>query len=117
MRKRSFSRCCNIGGAFEGTATTPEHWQLMEALYHAALEVSGEERAALLAKADPEVRRAVEALLAQGGSGEAVLDRPAWDQAQFFTALTGSRAFLLVIPTNDSCPSTPPEVESQVGSN
>ena len=53
----------------------------MEALYHAALETSSEERAALLAKADPEVRRAVEALLAQGGSGEAVLDRPAWHQA------------------------------------
>jgi len=35
----------------------------------------------LLAKSDPEVRRAVEALLAQGGSGEAVLDRPAWHQA------------------------------------
>jgi tetratricopeptide (TPR) repeat protein len=51
----------------------------MEALYHAALEVSGEERAALLAKSDPEVRRAVQALLAQGGSGDAVLDRPAWD--------------------------------------
>jgi serine/threonine protein kinase len=53
----------------------------MEALYHAALEVSGEERAELLAKSDPEVRRAVEALLAQGGSREALLDRPAWDQA------------------------------------
>ncbi len=53
----------------------------MEALYHAALEIPSEERAALLAKADPEVRRAVEALLAQGASGEAVLDRPAWDQA------------------------------------
>ena len=53
----------------------------MEALYHAALGVSGEERAELLAKSDPEVRRAVEALLAQGGSREALLDRPAWDQA------------------------------------
>jgi len=53
----------------------------MEALYHAALEVSGEERVALLAKSDPDVRRAVEALLAQGGSGEVVLDRPAWEQA------------------------------------
>jgi len=53
----------------------------MEALYHAALEVSGEERAVLLAKSDPEVRRAVEALLAQGGSGKVVLDRPAWEQA------------------------------------
>jgi serine/threonine-protein kinase len=53
----------------------------MEALYHAALAVSGEERLALLAKSDPDVRRAVEALLAQGSSGEVVLDRPAWEQA------------------------------------
>ena len=53
----------------------------MEELYHAALEVSGDERAALLAQSDPEVRRAVEALLAQGGSGEVVLDRPAWERA------------------------------------
>src|ERR1035437_7355592 len=73
--------CDKIGGAFEGIATTPEHWQLMEALYHAAMEVSGEERAALLARSDPEVRHAVEILLAQGGSGEVVLDRPAWEQA------------------------------------
>ncbi|MBA3914753.1 MAG: protein kinase [Acidobacteriales bacterium] len=51
----------------------------MEELYHAALEVSGEERAALLAGSDPEVRSSVERLLAQGGSGAAVLDRPAWE--------------------------------------
>jgi serine/threonine protein kinase len=53
----------------------------MEELYHAALELSGEERAALLARSDPEIRRAVEILLAQGGSGAAVLDRPAWEWA------------------------------------
>ena len=53
----------------------------MEELYHAALEVSGDERAALLARSDPEVRRAVEILLAHGGSVEAVLDRPAWERA------------------------------------
>ena len=52
----------------------------MEELYHAALEKSGEERQALLAESDPEVRRGVEALLAQGTSGEKVLDRPAWEQ-------------------------------------
>jgi serine/threonine protein kinase len=34
-----------------------------------------------LANSDPEVRRGVEALLAQGTSGERVLDRPAWEQA------------------------------------
>jgi serine/threonine-protein kinase len=51
----------------------------MEELYHAALEKSGEAREALLADSDPEVRRGVEALLAQGTSGEKVLDRPAWE--------------------------------------
>ena len=53
----------------------------MEELYHAALEKSGQEREALLANSDPEVRRGVEALLAQGTSGERVLDHPAWEQA------------------------------------
>jgi serine/threonine protein kinase len=53
----------------------------MEELYHAALEKSGEEREALLANSDPEVRRSVEALLAQGTSGERLLDHPAWEQA------------------------------------
>jgi len=53
----------------------------MEELYHAALEKSGEEREALLANSDPEVRRGVEALLAQGTSGEKLLDFPAWERA------------------------------------
>ncbi|SPE26247.1 Serine/threonine protein kinase (fragment) [Candidatus Sulfotelmatomonas gaucii] len=53
----------------------------MEGLYHAVLETSGEEREALLAQSDPEVRRAVEALLVHGSSGEGLLDRPAWEQA------------------------------------
>jgi len=60
---------------------TPERWHRIEELYHAALEVSGAERAALLTQSDPDVRRAVEAMLAQEGSGEAVLDRPAWEHA------------------------------------
>jgi len=53
----------------------------MEALYHAALETSGDEREALLAQSDPEVRHAVEALLVHGSSGEGILDRPAWEHA------------------------------------
>ena len=47
---------------------TPEHFQQIEELYHAARESSAEQRAALLAKADPELRQEVESLLAQGGS-------------------------------------------------
>jgi serine/threonine-protein kinase len=60
---------------------SPERWQRIEELYHAALEASGAERAALLAQSDPDVRRDVEAMLAQEGSGAVVLDRPAWEHA------------------------------------
>ena len=62
----------------------------MEELYHAALEKSGEEREALLANSDPEVRRGVEALLAQGTSGGRVLDHPAWEQAGSFQSVTST---------------------------
>ena len=58
---------------------TPDHWQAIEALYHAALQLTGEPRSELLRRADPKVRSTVEAMLAQEAS--AVLDRPAWEQA------------------------------------
>ena len=48
----------------------PEHFQQIEELYHAARERTAEERSALLAQADPEVRREVESLLAQRTGGE-----------------------------------------------
>jgi eukaryotic-like serine/threonine-protein kinase len=54
----------------------------MEALYHAALETHGEEREALLSRADPELRHKVEALLANAGIAEDKLDRPAWEWEQ-----------------------------------
>jgi len=59
---------------------TPELFEQIEELYHAAREGTAEERAALLARTDPELRREVEALLAQSGSGE-FLDRPAIQNA------------------------------------
>ena len=55
---------------------TPERFQQIEELYHAARESAAEERAALLAKADPEVRREVESLLEKRAEGE-LLERPA----------------------------------------
>ena len=58
---------------------TPERFQEIEELYHAARERDAEERAALLAEADPEVRREVESLLAQPGAE--FLDRPAIQNA------------------------------------
>ena len=55
---------------------TPDDVRQIERLYHAARERSPEERAALLARADPELRREVESLLSQQ-SGDVFLDRPA----------------------------------------
>ena len=59
---------------------TPERFQQIKELYHAARERTAEERAALLAQADPEVRREVESLLAQPTAGD-FLDRPAIQNA------------------------------------
>src|SRR5947209_6473111 len=55
---------------------TPERFRQIEELYHSARDTTGKDRAALLAQADPELRREIEALLAQPGSGE-FLDRTA----------------------------------------
>src|SRR5258708_5462889 len=59
---------------------TPERFQQIEELYHAARERTGDERAALLALTDPELRREIESLLAQPGGGD-FLDRPALQNA------------------------------------
>jgi hypothetical protein len=45
------------------------------------LELSGEEREALLVKADPEIRRAVERLLLYADTPDSLLDHPAWARA------------------------------------
>src|SRR5258707_971727 len=68
---------------------TPDHWQAIDALYHAALQLTGEPRSGLLRRADAKVRIAVEAMLAQEAS--AVLDRPAWEQADASDASIDAR--------------------------
>ena len=55
---------------------TPERFRRIEELYHAAREATADERVALLAQTDPELRREVESLLAEPIGGE-FLDRPA----------------------------------------
>jgi serine/threonine protein kinase/tetratricopeptide (TPR) repeat protein len=55
---------------------TPDRFQEIEELFHAARVGSAEERLALLSKADPDLRREVESLLA-GADGGDFLDRPA----------------------------------------
>jgi hypothetical protein len=49
---------------------SPEWFRRMEELYHAAREATPEGRAALLAQADPELRRDVESLLSESSGGE-----------------------------------------------
>ncbi len=56
---------------------TPDLWRRIEDLYHAARDSEPRERDALLARADPEVRMAVEELLGQP-SASSPLDSPAW---------------------------------------
>jgi eukaryotic-like serine/threonine-protein kinase len=59
---------------------TPERFQQVEELYHAARGASASERAAVLDQTDPELRREVESLLSQHSGGE-FLDRPALENA------------------------------------
>jgi eukaryotic-like serine/threonine-protein kinase len=63
---------------------TPERWRQIEALYRAAQDCGPEERAGLLEHCDPEIRAAVERMLAQS-SGAKILDQPA---AELFAAAT-----------------------------
>jgi len=73
---------------------TPSRWRQIEKLYHAAVECRPGKRAALLARADPELRREVESLLAQDSSRTGALDRPAWVGANGLTDST----VLLIAP-------------------
>ena len=71
---------------------TPERLRHIEELYHAAREAPDDERAALLARADPELRHEVELLLSERNGGE-FLDRPAIEHA--FDLLEDSAAVAL----------------------
>ena len=48
---------------------TPERWRQIEELYHSARERVPADRVALLAQADPQLRREVEAMLGAGRFG------------------------------------------------
>ena len=87
---------------------TPSRWQQIEELYHAALECEPGERAAFLARADPELRREVESLLAQE-SGATPLDHPAWEGA---ASLLGSTVAILTPGTQLG----PYKIEGPLGS-
>ena len=61
-------------------ATGSHRWHQVEELYHAALECEPGDRAALLAQADPDLRREVESLLAQP-TADLALSQSAWEHA------------------------------------
>ena len=61
---------------------TPERWQKIEEVYHAAVGVSGDERAAYLKEARAgrfDLRREVESLLAQAKTADLFLESPAFE--------------------------------------
>jgi serine/threonine-protein kinase len=61
---------------------SPERWQQVDHLYHAALERGPEQREAFLrgaCQSDDELLREVESLLARDASGDPMLERPAWE--------------------------------------
>src|SRR5215471_6608305 len=87
---------------------TPERFQQIEELYHSARTKTGEERAALLAQADPELRRDVESLLAQPDSAK-FLDRAA---VQNGTELLDNSTVTVV--TNGACLG-PYRIEGKLG--
>jgi len=49
---------------------TPARWRQIEELYKAAIDLSGEERSAVLGRVTPEVRAEVEAMLAQSAGSD-----------------------------------------------
>ncbi len=57
---------------------TPERWRQIEELYLRAVDLTGEERAEVLAQASPEVGHRVKAMLAQP-TGSKLMDRPPWE--------------------------------------
>ena len=63
---------------------TPDRWQQIDQLFHAALERPPEDRPAFLDTAcagDPDLRREVESLLRHEDSAEGFLERPALQHA------------------------------------
>jgi len=57
---------------------TPERWRQIQELYLCAVDLRGEERAAVLAQASPDIRQEVGAMLVQPTGGK-LLDRPVWE--------------------------------------
>ena len=74
---------------------TNDRWRQIEQVYHAALDLDGDQRAAFLNKActgDDALRREVESLLAQGAGS--LLEAPAMEVAAEMFAEDGGQSFL-----------------------
>lgn len=73
---------------------SPERWKQVEELFHAALAQEPAQRSTFIASAsngDEELRREVERLLAQNGSLDERLERPAWEGASISSESTVHR--------------------------
>jgi tetratricopeptide (TPR) repeat protein len=70
---------------------TPDRLRQIEELYHSARESSADRRAVLLARADPELRREVESLLARQDESLPSLDDPSLDITTMTSMQSGTR--------------------------
>ena len=74
----------------------PNRWRKIEQLFYSALERESPARPAFLAEAcngDEELRQEVDSLLARNGSGEQLLDHPAWEGTRSVSDLAGATYF------------------------
>ena len=69
---------------------TAERWRQIEELYQRAVDLSGEERAAVLVQASPDLRQEVESMLAQP-TGSKLMDWPAWAGVQESSIALGTQ--------------------------
>src|SRR3954447_930213 len=87
----------------------PDRWQLIDRVFHAALEIPEERRPAFVAEScsnDDGVRREVECLLARHREADTFLEEAAWDVARRAigdgTALSGSSSGMEAVSTGET---------------
>jgi Tol biopolymer transport system component len=92
----------------------PERFRQIDDLYQSARQATAADRAAMLAKADPEVRREVESLLAQATSS-AFLDRPAIENAPHLLDDSSVTATVTVTEMASGARLGPYQIEHKLG--
>jgi hypothetical protein len=93
---------------------SPDRFRQIDELYQTARKASVSDRAALLAQANPELRREVELLLAQPTGGE-FLDRPAIENARHLLDDSATTATVTVTELASGARLGPYQIQSKLG--